>query len=184
MQEVRGSTPLSSTFPQVKDQLRSSKIIFERLQPTSRKRLKALVQLEADAGQKPTGRPVIGWVTAFAVRQPNWQPIGDPSGSCPTAGDVFGAVGVSLLSVNLKDLQSRHMERQIAESGAIEPRAALAVRCAQIVQSGWLGRCAADPSGSAMPVAESKRLGLAAAHASWAVLSGGSMTLKTRLDGD
>jgi hypothetical protein len=32
-----------------------------------------------------------------------------------------------------------------------------------------------------MPVAESKRLGLAAAYVSWAVLSGGSMTLKTRL---
>jgi hypothetical protein len=34
MQEVRGSTPLSSTFPQVKGRLRSSKMIFERLQPS------------------------------------------------------------------------------------------------------------------------------------------------------
>ena len=34
MQEVRGSTPLSSTFPQFKRQLRSSETIFERLQPS------------------------------------------------------------------------------------------------------------------------------------------------------
>jgi hypothetical protein len=33
MQEARGSTPLSSTFPQVKRQLRSSEMIFECLQP-------------------------------------------------------------------------------------------------------------------------------------------------------
>jgi hypothetical protein len=56
----------------------------------------------------------IGWVTVFAVGQPNRQPIDDPSGSCPTARDVFGAVGVSLLSETLKDLQSRYTERQIA----------------------------------------------------------------------
>jgi hypothetical protein len=68
--------------------------------------------------------PGIGWVTAFAVGQPNWQPIGDLSGSCHTAGDAFGAVGVSLISVTLNNLQSPHTERQIVPICIASRRAA------------------------------------------------------------
>jgi hypothetical protein len=138
MQEVRGSTPLSSTFPQVKCLLRSSKLALSACNPASCKRLQALVQVEADADQTPAAPRGTGWVTAFALGQPNWQPFGDPSGSCPSGFDLFGAACLAT-SVNLKDLHIRSSARQIADSVPANSRADGPCAAHRTSSSGW--RC-------------------------------------------
>jgi hypothetical protein len=66
-------------------------MVFERLQPSKLQAASSPVQVEADADQTPAARLGTGWVTACALGRPSWQPFGDPSGSCPSGFDLFGA---------------------------------------------------------------------------------------------
>jgi hypothetical protein len=70
MQEVRGSNPLSSTFPQFKGMLRAWKMISERLQPSKLSEAQVFVRADVDAGQVGACTPGGSCFAAFSVRQP------------------------------------------------------------------------------------------------------------------
>jgi len=71
MQEARGSSPLSSTFQQVKGMLRAWKITSERLQPSKLSEAQVFVWADVDAGQEGACTPGRSCAAAFSLGQPN-----------------------------------------------------------------------------------------------------------------
>ena len=114
MQEVRGSNPLSSTFPQFRGMFRSWKITSERLQPSKLPELELLVRVNLCGSEAccAPGTTVVP-LTSLSDSQTGSH-SGDPSGLPPSSSRFFCSSSASLVSVNLKDLQSRRTERQIA----------------------------------------------------------------------